>query len=1062
MTEHKKKTGSDLFIVDNSDSDWKVKEYLYEWADISNKFDIATGYFEIGALLALDGQWQKLDKLRILMGDEVTKRTRQALIEGITSKVKDKLDTSIELEKEKNDFLKGVPAIVEALRSGKIECRIYAKKKFHAKAYITHSKLAVVGSSALVGSSNFTHPGLTNNVELNIHENQRVKLLQDWYEKHWEEAEDVTPDVLKIIERHTRDYLPFEIYARALKEYFRRYEIETTEWEKHHSRLYRQLDVYQQEGYKALMKIAEKYRGALLCDGVGLGKTFVGMMLIERLVERDRKRVALFVPKAANEAVWKPALKKYLKNLFGRFSNLEIFNHTDLTRKGKWQEDLDSVKERADVIVIDEAHNFRNPGLRGTDTRAESRYYRLSEIIGDKKVFLLTATPINNSLVDLQRLIELFTHKENAYFKNIGVHSLPAHFRNLEKELDETLSGKSSHQEILEFNQAEAEQVLSGDELFREIVLQRSRTYVRKSQQLQGGNLAMFPNREDPQVAEYSIKKTYGKLLDLIAKAFSKKEPLFTLAIYNPTAYLRTGFEETDAFLIERQKQNVGLIRTLFLKRFESSAEAFRASCEVLYLKMLAFVTKNVETAIENAKLERIKKRKEEQLGFFRQDQRALFEEQSDLAEAQEIPEDKIPEELLESFDVLDRQKYNVHGILQATFDDMEQILDFMDEFRTFDPKQDNKLQALIRLLKTDPVLKKHKVLIFSEYLQTARYVYDGLKDAGIEGVAELDGATNARDRVAVIRRFSPYYNDSSSAKLAANGEEEIRVLISTDVLSEGLNLQDATRLINYDLHWNPVRLMQRIGRVDRRLNNEIEEEILRAHPEQKEIRGTIVYWNFLPPDELDSLLNLYTRVSNKVLRISSVFGIEGKKLLKPEDDYQALKDFNHELDKDESPLEKLHLEYQNLIKQFPELENQLSGLPNRIFSGKKSPDDRARAVFFCYELPEMPKEEGEKGRRGDGENQLIENPQSTIRNPQSVGRWYLYDLATEKIEEDPIKINEIIRCNPETPRYCVEPQETLTEIRQKVEKYLKNGYLKRVQAPMGVKPLLKAWMEIS
>lgn len=1055
MSDDKRKTGSDLFIVDNSDSDWKVREYLYEWADISNKFDIATGYFEIGALLALDGQWQKLDKLRILMGDEVTKRTRQALIDGVTS-IKDKLDTSIELEKEKNDFLKGVPAIVEALRSGKIECRIYAKKKFHAKAYITHSKLAVIGSSALVGSSNFTHPGLTNNVELNIHESQRVNLLQDWYEKHWEEADDVTPEILKIIERHTRDYLPFEIYARALKEYFRRYEIEVTEWEKYQSRLYHQLDVYQQEGYKALMKISEKYRGAFLCDGVGLGKTFVGMMLIERLIERDRKRVALFVPKAANEAVWKPALKKYLPNLFGRFSNLEIFNHTDLTRKGKWQEDLDSVKERADVIVIDEAHNFRNPGLRGTDTRAASRYYRMSEIIGEKKVFLLTATPINNSLIDLQRLIELFTHKDNAYFKNIGVHSLPAHFRNLEKQLDETLRGKTEHQEVLEFNQAEAEQVLSGDEIFREIVLQRSRTYVRKSQQLQGGNLALFPVREDPQVANYSIKKTYGKLLDLIAKAFNKKEPLFTLAIYNPTAYSKKGFEELDIFLVERQKQLVGLIRTLFLKRFESSAEAFRASCEVLYLKMLAFATKNVETAIEKAKLERIKKRKEEQLGFFRQEQRALFEEQSDLAEAQEIPEDKIPEELLESFDVLDREKYNVHAILLATFDDMEQILDFLDEFRSFTPKKDDKLQALIRLLKTDPVLKKHKVLIFSEYMQTARYVYDGLKDANIEGVAELDGSTNARERVAVIRRFSPYYNDSSSAKVAANGDEEIRVLISTDVLSEGLNLQDATRLINYDLHWNPVRLMQRIGRVDRRLNNEIEDEILKAHPEQKEIRGTVVYWNFLPPDELDSLLNLYTRVSNKVVRISSVFGIEGKKLLKPEDDYQALKDFNHELDKDESPLEKLHLEYQELIKQFPELENQISGLPNRIFSGKKSLDDSTHAVFFCYELPEMPKDD-------DSAKLDFESTEEKDKaEPQTISRWYLYDLATEAIEEDPIKINEIIRCNPETPRYCVQPQETLTEIRQKVEKYLKNGYLKRVQAPIGTRPILKAWMEIS
>ena len=135
-----KKSGADLFIVDNSDAEWKVKQYLTEWTQIANKFDIATGYFEIGALLALDGQWQKLEKLRILMGDEVSMRTQKALLAGI-EQAKKMLDTSIEAEKENNDFLSGVPAIVDALKKKQIECKIYRKDKFHAKAYITHSKL---------------------------------------------------------------------------------------------------------------------------------------------------------------------------------------------------------------------------------------------------------------------------------------------------------------------------------------------------------------------------------------------------------------------------------------------------------------------------------------------------------------------------------------------------------------------------------------------------------------------------------------------------------------------------------------------------------------------------------------------------------------------------------------------------------------------------------------------------------------------------------------------------------------------------------------------------------
>ncbi len=211
--------GGDLFIVDNSDTEWKVRDYLREWAGISRSFPIATGGLEIGALLALDGYWQKLEKLRILMGNEVTKRTKKALTTGIDA-LRQTLDRSIETEKDANDFLTGVPAIVEALAKRQIECRVYNKDKFHAKAYITHGKLAVVGSSALVGSSNFSYPGLTDNVELNVQLKAEVEVLQQWYERHWNEAEDLTPEILKLIERHTRDYQPFDVYAKALQEYF--------------------------------------------------------------------------------------------------------------------------------------------------------------------------------------------------------------------------------------------------------------------------------------------------------------------------------------------------------------------------------------------------------------------------------------------------------------------------------------------------------------------------------------------------------------------------------------------------------------------------------------------------------------------------------------------------------------------------------------------------------------------------------------------------------------------------------------------------------------------------
>src|ERR1035441_7066474 len=196
-------SGSELFIVDNSNSDWKVWSYLLGWCELSRAIDIATGYFEIGGLLSLKDKWQSVDHFRILMGDEVSFRTRRAFSEGLTA-IEGKLDSSLETEKLQNDFLTGVPAIVEAVRNGQIECRVYRKDKFHAKAYITHSRATVVGSFGLVGSSNFTYPGLCDNVELNVQvRGSEVGLLQEWYDRHWEEAEDVTPDILRTIERHT-------------------------------------------------------------------------------------------------------------------------------------------------------------------------------------------------------------------------------------------------------------------------------------------------------------------------------------------------------------------------------------------------------------------------------------------------------------------------------------------------------------------------------------------------------------------------------------------------------------------------------------------------------------------------------------------------------------------------------------------------------------------------------------------------------------------------------------------------------------------------------------------
>ncbi|KAB2909698.1 MAG: helicase, partial [Dechloromonas sp.] len=924
-----------------------------EWCDYARSIDVATAYFEIGSLLGLDGQWQKLDSLRVLMGDEVAARTRLAFDQALKSRC-ERLDQSLEAEKEQDDFLDGVPAIVEAIRSGKIQFRAYRRSRFHAKAYITHARSEVIGAAALVGSSNFTRPGLTQNIELNVQiTGQPVSVLQEWYEEHWEQAEDVTPEMLRVIERHVQSFTPFEVWAQSLREYFRRWEISAGEWERSQSQIWRLLDGYQREGYGQLMKIAGEYGGAFLCDGVGLGKTFVGLMLLERLAVHEKKRVVLIVPKSGRESVWEANLDRHLKDVGrGPWDNVMVLNHTDLNRSGDIAKAVEAVGKHFDAIIIDEAHNFRNPGLAGTGRKKESRYRILQRIARGKQVFMLTATPVNNGVFDLMHLIEIFATDSNA-FSAFGVHSLQGHFRTLEKSIrkaNEADSDSAPEDDVDQTVDAgPAREVFAADPLVQNLVVQRSRAYVKASQKTESRGEAVFPRREDPKVADYELSPLQQRLLDLVEEAFQHKNPLFRLALYDPTEWLISPTEEDD-LVLGRRAQVVRLIRIGFLKRLESSTAAFELSCYRLMIKLLAFWEAHAETEAEKADLEVWKDRHKQQIKQVHEGLGRHSGADTD-AEIEDDADPLITGDMLDRIERLPRNEYKIPQLIAETREDLQQLVKFLEALKGFGAGQDGKLKALCRMLTEDLVLSQQKVLIFTEYQGTARYLKRELIRAGIDGVEEIDsGSHKGRDREGVIRRFAPYYNGLSSPELQGAGKREIRVLIATDVLSEGLNLQDATRLINYDLHWNPVRLMQRIGRVDRRMNPAIEATLIADHPETAPLRGHVAYWNFLPNQALERLLGLYRRVAGKTLRISKLFGIEGRRLLTERDDYEDLKNLNESLDQKPSEEELLRNELRQLLVNHPELEARLADLPNRVFSGREAAS--ARGVFFCYALP--------------------------------------------------------------------------------------------------------------
>ncbi|RKU11633.1 hypothetical protein C6501_12155 [Candidatus Poribacteria bacterium] len=1015
----------------------------------SVNLDIATGTFEIGAFLSLGKTWQHLDGIRILMGDETSKRTKEHLIKALQTVT----DESLESEKEKDDTLQGLADVRTAIRRGKIVIRVYDRAKFHAKLNLMQAEDSSPVNFSTVGSSNFTLPGLTQNVELNtfITDSTHIGKLRDWYNDRWEEGTEVRAELLRAIERHLKEHPPFTIYAKALHAYFEGREKPADEWEENESVIYRTLSQYQKDGYHAALQIADTWNGALICDGVGSGKTYIGLMLLERALE-ENKRVLLITPKSVAESVWNSQIKRQLrsKSKYRRLlrDHFDLKLHTDLGRKGGISEDdLEHFQERIDVIIIDEAHHFRNA--------SSNRGKLLMDIARGKELYLLTATPINNSVDDIYHLINYFGQNRSKYFSRIGVFNFRKHFRDIDKQLEDEGT------EIAE--KVEEGDLLRQDPILKQVLIQRSRKYIKESEQESGVDI-LFPKRVIEPTVDYSLKKVYGSLYDELRTAFDRNYPFINLAIYNTVRY----HKKPEKQLENRQKQIVGLIRTLVLKRLESSWRSFEATIENLLLKMAEWLkiyaperfemwentNRRWWNVVQDHILERLEEddtlQEQSQQVFRLQEDRIAFETLQTYVTANPLEEENDIASV-ETEDEFVPEDHDLDRLFGDVVDDMNFLTLLLSKiYRSFyadevggepDTEKDDKLQQLLKLLKSAPYEKR---LIFTEFCDTARYLNTQLQNAGVADIAQIDSRRKV-NREEIIQRFSPFYND----KTPYQSGEPVNTLITTDVLAEGLNLQDASVIINYDLHWNPVRLMQRIGRLDRRLDANIEAKLNRTE-------ATVHVWNFLPPAELEDILRLRRRVDGKILRISRTLGIEGK-FVSPDDDNETLRLFNERYDGTANVEELMNLERQRISESNPELWRQLPNLPKRLFSGKdvnvKPPQMRNRdgeiiplkrigdvGVFCCYEMPivEKPKDEKSKGEI----------------------KWYFYDSDNDSIIEDVSGIWPEIRCDIETKRYTEEGPGGLRDALKKVEKHIQK-HLMKIQAPMGAKPKLIAWLEI-
>jgi hypothetical protein len=792
---------------------------------------IASCYFNPEGLELIAGEAQHVPRIRLLLGADPTpeatapRRTPYDPTEPEFTRQRVHQELR-ELERglrRDRDLLPFDPAedrairnLLHFLRSGRIEVRRYERHFLHAKAFLFRGKERGI----LAGSANLTRGGLHSNLELVLghHEDPLVGRVEAWFESLWAEA--VPFDLAAIYEEMLAEIPPYLVYLKVL---WHLYHAELEEEERETGRI--PITTFQKHGVWRARKILAKYGGVMIADGVGLGKTYTAGEIIRDYRER-RQRVLLVCPASLRDTTWKRFLNDH-QLLVECLSYEELANDQQL---GGEQCHLKNALDDYALVVVDEAHNYRNPD---TPTRAAV----LRRLLAGKRrdLVLLTATPVNNSLWDLYHLLRFFM-KQDAWLADRGVLSIRERFEQAMREDPFDLSPDLLYP------------------IIDATTVKRTRRFIKKhyaNDLIRGPDGRMVAIRFPRPVAS-----SIGYDLDAVLPGFFARleeilmpedgRPLLRMARYQPERY-RAGGGDAD-----EDTALVGLLRSALLKRFESSAEAFR--------RTLRRMIKEHERFLDALARGRVVRKE-----FFQEISAA--EDEGDIEEilaASEHAED------VSAFDVA-RLEADVRS-------DLTLLCEMEAEAARVRPEKDPKLAALVEELAAiakqasdeafdeEDARQKRKVLVFSHYEDTIGWIETHLAKvlerdprlAPYRGrVASVSGAEvrGGIPREKALHGFAPV----STGALPPDTEDRFDLLLSTDVLAEGMNLQQCRNVINYDLPWNPMRLVQRHGRVDR-IGSPHREVYLRT---------------FFPDAQLDALLNLEERVRRKLAHAAASVGLE-------------------------------------------------------------------------------------------------------------------------------------------------------------------------------------------
>lgn len=852
----------EMKILDNK-LQGKVVDELRKNIRTGTKLSIISAYFTIYAYQELRNELNKIDNLRLLFSEPAF--------------IKDKKDINREF-KVSGNYEKGLAGdryelkLKNELNQSEIakECAEWIKNKVEVRAYDEEYQLPQkmylmennnIENSSICGSSDFTSSGLglvpSSKIEMNtfVKDNTHTEQMVKQFNLFWndkEKVKDVTNSLLESLKTVYKENNPEFIYFVTLYNIFKDYLEELTEEDIIKSKtgfkesvVWNKLYNFQKDGVLGIIDKLEKYNGCILADSVGLGKTFEALAVIKYYESRNN-RVLVLCPKKLREN-WLTYKGNRRDNILEKDRlNYDVLNHTDLSRYSGYSGEINLEKvywENYDLIIIDESHNFRNNNNKKDDK--ETRYSRLLNQIIKKgvktKVLMLSATPVNNKMNDLKNQIAFATEGDDHALKDFGIKSIEQTLRKAQMSFNkwnELPEEKKDLQAILELLETDYFKLLDM------VTIARSRKHIQKYYDT--SNIGKFPERLKPINIKCDID-TENHFIEV--SELNKMIRSLNLAIYSPIKYVLpskileyskkydTNSGKTVFRQIDREESLVHLMRINILKRMESSISSFGLT--------ISKILQGIDLAL--AKLDNLED----------------FTEDYDIEEL-DIDDPRLDGVLIGSKKI----KVLISDIDQIKWRselewDKEILEEILREAFKINTKRDKKLQELRKLIidKINNPLNpgNKKIIIFTAFADTAKYLYDNLASGILEKLglysALVIGSGNPKTNLkgvkpefnAVLTNFSP-----KSKERTDNNKPEIDILIATDCISEGQNLQDCDYLINYDIHWNPVRIIQRFGRIDR------------IGSKNKVIQLV----NFWPNMELDEYIHLESRVSGRMVML--------------------------------------------------------------------------------------------------------------------------------------------------------------------------------------------------